>query len=285
MRLLLAGTLFVCASLAACALPAPSDKVQRDEAIELPITLRHNLPTLRVSVAGTPLDLFLDLGGHNAISLTAEELAQTNVQYLSKADRYRNAMGEVFTAQRFVAPNLLIGGVSFGDVEGGEYVHPSIGGPPDRNGYIGRGLLSRYLIVLDYPHGRVRLYRPGDDAAFARECGIAQFAVSNRVGVISSVVYTTYGKLSVQWDTGATDNFLRPSTIGPVASAAKKVDDGSPILVVPSVKLGLQDIGPLAFRLLEFSDPAVDATFGTGLFASRKVCLDFSTGRGAVASP
>jgi hypothetical protein len=285
MRLLPVQALVVCAGLAACALRAPSDEFAHDEAIDLPITLRHNLPTLRAFVAGTPLDLFLDLGGHNAISLTAEELAQTNVQYLSKADRYRNAMGEVFTAQRFVAPNLVIGGVSFGDVEGGEYVHPSVGGPPDRNGYIGKALLTRYLIVLDYPHSRVRLYRPGNEAAFARECGIAQFAVSNRDGVISSVAYTTYGKLSVQWDTGATDNFLRPSTIGAAASAAKKVDDGSPILAVPAVTLGTEDIGPLSFRLLEFSDPAVDATFGTGLFASRKVCLDFATGRGAVASP
>jgi hypothetical protein len=285
MRLLLAETLFVCAGLAACALPAPEDRLEHDEAIVLPITLRHNLPTVRAFVAGTPLDLFLDLGGHNAISLTAEELARTKVQYLSKTDRYRNAMGEVFTAQRFVAPNVVMGGASFGDVEGGEYVHPSIGGPPDRNGYIGRGLLTQYLIVLDYPHRRVLLYRPGNAAAFARECGIAQFDVSNRDGVISSVAYTSYGKLSVQWDTGATDNFLRPSAIGAPASTAKKVDDGSPILAVPSVRLGTEEIGPLPFRLLEFSDPAVDATFGTGLFASRKVCLDFSTGRGAVASP
>jgi hypothetical protein len=56
-------------------------------------------------------------------------------------------MCEVFTAQRFVAPNVVAGGHSFGNVEGGEYVHPASGGPADRNGYIGKGILTKYLLV------------------------------------------------------------------------------------------------------------------------------------------
>jgi hypothetical protein len=66
------------------------------------------------------------------------------------------------------------------------------------------------------------LYDPDDEAAFRHECGSPQFAVTNADGVISSVADTAYGWLSFQWDTGATDNFLRPSVIGAAASAAQR---------------------------------------------------------------
>jgi hypothetical protein len=275
------ASILVCGLLASCSSPAPSEDVAKGS-IEVPITLRHGLPTVHVLVADAPFDLFLDLGGHNAISLTADELAKAPVRYLPSTDRYQNALGEVFTARRFVAPAVVVGGFAVGELEGGEYVLPKTGGPPDRNGYLGKGFLTRYLIVLDYPNKRVRLYQPGDAKAFLYECGVPQFGVFNIDGVIGSWADTEYGRLSFQWDTGATHNFLRPSVIGAAAARARKIDEGSPVLSIASIDLGQERIGPLDFRLLQFSAPSVDATFGTGLFASRKVCLDFSMGLGAV---
>jgi len=250
--------------------------------IELPIVLRNGLPTVTVVVAGTSLDLFLDLAGHNTISLTAEELARVPVRYLDAADRYRNSSGTTFTARRFVAPHVVAAGYSVGDLEGGEYVLPSTGGPPDRNGYLGHGFLTKYLLVLDYPSRRVRLYRPGDQNAFKAECGAPQFAVTNRGGFTTSFADTEYGPISVLWDTGATHNFLRPSAVPAVVKLARKIDEGEPVISILEVDLGNGNIGPLDFRLLSFAAPDVDATFGTGLFATRKVCFDFVLGKGAI---
>jgi hypothetical protein len=116
------------------------------------------------------------------------------------------------------------------------------------------------------------------------ECGAARFKVELRDGAVQSQGQTEFGRRLFLWDTGATENNLRPSVLPPeVVAAASTIDDGPPVVRIEHVAIDGIDIGPQSFRLWPFQEPAVDAYLGTGLFSTRKVCLDIAMGRGAVA--
>jgi len=248
---------------------------------DLPVEIRNHLPTVVVLVSGKPFKLFLDLGAFEQIGLTTEELSKTRVRFTKSSSKYINSKGEAFESRRFIAPDVVIGGVPFGDLTGGEFINYP-GGPPDQNGNIGMGLLGKYLMVLDYPNKHVRLYQSGDEAALRRECGTVTFSISVVNGVAQSLATTSKGNLLIEWDTGSTDNVLRPSIIPSAITLATQQDDGPPIFTVASVSLGGHKIGPVQFRLVPFAAPAVDAVFGTDLFASRRVCLDILQHKGAI---
>lgn len=261
--------------------PGPSPS-QPSPLLDLPIELRYRLPTVDVLVSGQPFKLFLDLGGFHAISLTTAELSRSNVRFLESPHEFMNSAGTIFESRRFVAPNVVIGGVSFGDLEGGEFLFNDAVAPPERNGYIGIGLLGQFLVVLDYPAQRVRLYQSGDARALELECGRKGFDVSMENKVAQSTVRTDYGDLLFEWDTGATYNFIRPAAIRRGESVDRRSDMGQATISIASLRIGAQELGPQEFRVAQFHAPALDAIFGTSFFASRKVCLDMPQGRGAI---
>jgi hypothetical protein len=250
--------------------------------VEIPIELRQRLPNVEVLLSGQRFKLFLDLGGFHAISLTTAELKRADVRWVDNPDTFFNSAGKMFESRRFTVPNVVIGGASFGELEGGELVFDDALAPPDRNGYIGMGLLGQFLIVLDYPARRVRLYSSGDLRALAAECGRKTFDVAVVDMVAQSVVRTEQGELRVEWDTGATNNFIRPATIGRGRDNDRRSDPAQKTVTLASVRLGAQELGPLEFRVAEFRAPVLDAILGTSFFLSRKVCLDLPQGVGAI---
>lgn len=247
----------------------------------IPIEIRSGIPTVSVSVAGRPLYLMVDLGGHQGISLTAPELEQVTVRYLPTTSKSQNAKGEKLEARRFVAPNVVLGNLALGDIEGGESIFGT-SVPPDRNGYIGEPVLGRYLLVLDYPSKQIRLYRSGDSVALQSECGINTFAVDFANGIATSTASTEFGELEFVWDTGTTHNFLRPAANATLEKLGRRIDEGPPVVTVSSVVLGGKDFGPQEFRLVPFAAPQVDGYLGAGLMSSHKVCLDIGKAMGAV---
>lgn len=249
---------------------------------DIPIELRQRLPNVDVLISDQRFKLFLDLGGFHAISLTTAELARADVQLLDGPHEFMNSAGKMFESRRFTAPRVAMGGVSFGELEGGEFVFDQALAPPDGNGYIGIGLLGQFLVVLDYPAAHVRLYASGDGRAFEAECGRNTFDVSLVDMAAQSVVTTEDGDLRVQWDTGATHNFIRPAAIRRGQDVGRRTDSGQPTLTIASVRLAARELGPLEFRVAQFHAPALDAIFGTSFFLSRKVCLDLPQGKGAI---
>jgi hypothetical protein len=250
--------------------------------VEIPIELRQRLPNVEVLISGQRFKLFVDLGGFHAISLTTAELERADVRLVDNPDTFFNSAGKMFESRRFTAPDVVIGGASFGELDGGELLFDDALAPPDRNGYIGMGLLGQFLVVLDYPARRIRLYPSGDGRALAAECGRNTFEVSLVDMVAQSVVRTELGDLRVEWDTGATHNFIRPATVARGRDAARRTDAAQSTVTLASVRLAAQELGPLEFRVAQFRAPVLDAIFGTSFFLSRKVCLDLPQGRGAI---
>ena len=249
--------------------------------IQVPLELRSGMPTTTVSIGGTPLKLFVDLGGYSAIALTEVELRQVVVRYLTESTRSTSASGEIYESRRFVAPGVSLGGVLLGDLEGSEFVFPETAAPPDRNGYVGFALLSRFLLIVDYPNGSLRLYASGSKDAMIRECGDKTFEIDVVNGVAQSIAGTDHGKLVFSWDTGSTRSVIRPSAVG-VSVKAGAPAPGAPPHKMTKFVLGSRDFGPQSFLLIDYRGVAVDGVLGTDFFASRVVCLDIGRGKGAV---
>jgi hypothetical protein len=267
----------------ACSTIQPNpDRSKPTPLVDIPIELRQRLPNIDVLISGERFKLFLDLGGFHAISLTTAELGRADVQWRDSSHEFMNSAGKMFESRRFIASSVAIGGVSFGELEGGEFVFDEALAPPDRNGYIGMGLLGQFLVVFDYPARHVRLYRSGDGRAFEAECGRNTFEVSLVDKVAQSMVRTEFGDLRVEWDTGATHNFIRPAAIRRGRDADRRTDPAQQMVTIASVRLAAQDVGPLEFRIAQFHAPALDAIFGTSFFLTRKVCLDLPQGKGAI---
>jgi hypothetical protein len=248
-------------------------------AIEVPFEVRHRLPTVEVKADGEPFKLFLDLGGHRGIALTTAELERAPVRFLEGFDQFRNSAGQTIKSRRFTIEHLTVGELTLEGVVGGESIFgDSV--PPERNGYIGMPILGRYLLVFSYREGRLRLYKSGDDTALRKECGDRSFRVSLAHGIAQSVGTTELGTRLFLWDTGATTNSIRRSSL-PADAALRRIDDGPPIVTLRSVRLDEVELGPLDFRVIEFAAPAVDAYLGADLFETHKVCLDINRGIGA----
>lgn len=249
---------------------------------DIPIRMVHNLPTTDVVVSGKPLALMIDLGGFAGIALTPAELVGTPVKYLEGSNHYTDIDGQQYAARRFVVPDVVLGGHSFGALNGSESIFSEGAGPPDNNGYIGFGFLYQFLLVLDYPAGHFRLYRSGDDAAFEAECGHDSFPVTAENGITRSVASTDKGDLRLLWDTGATINAIHSTFFAPGATTP---DDqgGPPFAALKSLSLAGRDYGPVQFRVTDFVGPPVDGVLGTPFMGQRKLCFDLPRGKAAIA--
>lgn len=263
----------------ACAVGPSAPRTVPKSVADIPIEIRHRLPTVKVLISGEPFELFLDLAGHRAMALTPSELSRAKVRYLPHSDKFQNSYGQTLQARRFVAERVFLGDLALGDVEGGESIFGD-SAPPDRNGYIGMPILGRYLLVVDYPAKRIRFYRSGDAAALQSECGASTFPITVTNGTARSVGSTEFGDRLFLWDTGAMYNNIHPSAL-PRDIVRRRIDDGPPVIGT-RLKLGDVDIGAQEFRIQPFGAPAVDAYLGGDLFLSRKVCLDIPQGRGAM---
>ena len=249
--------------------------------IQVPLELRSGMPTTTVSIGGTPLNLFVDLGGYSAIALTEAELKRVAVRYLTDSTRSTNASGDIYESRRFVAPEVSLGGVLLGDLEGSEFVFPeTAAAPPDRNGFIGFALLSRFLLIVDYPSGSLRLYASGSKDAMIRECGDKSFEIDVVNGVAQTIADTDHGRLVFSWDTGSTRSVIRPSAVGVSVKAGAPGSPGAPPHRMTKFVLGSRDFGPQSFLPIDYRGVAVDGVLGTDFFASRVVCLDIGRGKG-----
>lgn len=271
------ASLLVCG---ACAI-TPGQGERARPLAEIPVEIRNRLPTVDVRVSGQLFRLFLDLGGHRAIALTTAELARVPVRFSDRPDQFRNSKDQVLVSRRFLAEGVFLGSFYLGDLEGGESIFGD-SAPPDRNGYVGMPVLGRYLLAIDYPRKRVRLYASGNTTAMTDECGEETFPIRLEKGIAVSTGHTEHGDRLFIWDTGSTDNVVRPSAVPPEKRAGRRIDDGPPVVTLERLTLGGLDIGPQQFRLVQFGAPDVDAYLGADLFESRRVCLDIRKGIGAI---
>ena len=223
-----------------------------------------------------PVTLFLDSGAFSAIALTPASLADLSVTFSGAVNKWRDSQGTVFQSREFSTPNVTLGGVDFGPLEGTEFLQAQDTVLP-QSGYLGFGFLRHYLVVFDYPAGRLQLFDSGDERAMDTNCGKDRFHFKVVNGVVQSEVETEAGALLFQWDTGSRETVLRPSAVG-----AQLSDKTPSMKSFARFEVEGKSLGRTVVNFREFRAPPVDGVIGSDLLSSHVLCLDATRHIGAI---
>ena len=247
--------------------------------IRIPFTLENDLPTVSAKIDGVTRKLFIDSGGFAFLTLTKAALKQTTVTFNGHTVRQRDISGREFEIRDFSVKEIQIGEMSALNIDGYEIIHSTAAGDFTQDGYLGFGAISRSISVFDYPHSELRLYPPNTPAdELVAECGGNQFELKIDGGVMESIVQTEKGPLLFQWDTGSTQNVLRPSAL----NLSGNLPTSQPF---SKFVFGYMDEGRIRIPLREFAAPDVDGVLGTPFFRGKVVCFDPVHGRGWLDRP
>jgi hypothetical protein len=131
--------------------------IRASEAIVIPVELKggNNISTVRID--DVDLKTGIDTGGWHDIGIAPEAVAKLRVRFTGTFTEATDGGGNKFRLREFRIPALQLGGVTFRNILGDERRQAANGSPPF-DAYIGRGLLERYTVVVDYPHQRFELY-------------------------------------------------------------------------------------------------------------------------------
>jgi len=244
--------LFVLASAACVRRTAFTVTRAPSGATTLPLGFVTTLPTVPVVIGGRTIDVLLDLGGFDTLSLSPALGRPTG-----RTRRFRTARGDTMVARELVLADVRIGDIVLHEVRGYEHLFARDFPPPVEAGYLGRGILDRFALAIDYPARRVSIARSQAElpASPGRRWHLVPFSSSDSGAVVSASLDGRVHQLLL--DTGATSSFMRE----PVRAR--------------DLRIGGLALGPLDFEALDLSVPDADGLLGASFFATRRVLVDF----------
>jgi hypothetical protein len=127
----------------------------------LPVTFKESgLPVLEVLIGEKNYPLELDLGAYSELSLREEVLR--NIDKVSNGTaEWRDFKGNVYTAPAYTLPQIKIGDLEFNEVNTQQtreefHVNTQLSGSIFQPiGTIGRPILEKYNLLLDFPHNMI----------------------------------------------------------------------------------------------------------------------------------
>lgn len=272
MRKVFAAT-FALGLIAACHAATPAAPAP----IRVPFQLQHGLPTIKAALGGKPVSLIVDLGGGSMLALTTSALQKVTVNFTGKARQFSDSAGNITRTRDYIAPHFVSGSLALDQLAGNE-LSGRKSFPWD--GYLGIGVLKRYLLVFDYPRHELRLYPSGARAMMRKECGDATIPIELVKGVVQSIVATDHGTLTFAWDTGSNLDIVHPSAVG---ATYKPGSDGSlQTVTFKHFSMGGRNFEPVEMALMPFSAPAVDGFIGSPFMHTHVVCVDPGAGVAAI---
>jgi Aspartyl protease len=225
------------------------------------------LPTIPVVVGGRTIDVLLDSGGFDTLSLSPELMAALG-EPTGRSRTFTNARGERLQSREYLLREVRIGALVLRDVRAFEHRFASGFAPPVKTGYLGLGILRNLRVLLDYRARRVLFASRGAPLTpYETSTWRAAEIVADAHGAtVESLLDGRPHRLIL--DTGATASLLR----GP-----------SGRLAVTEAKLGATPLGPMTFAQVPLDGLPVDGLLGADFFAAHPVLIDFPAHRIAIA--
>jgi len=261
------------AAIAVGSLISTCQAAERPE-VTIPIEFQQGRPYVSVVANNILLTLLLDLGASDTVVLNRTEADKVGAYATNSNHTVISFDGnqESFSAVHFGTIN--VGDLTLCEIDGSVLTH-------EGSSYIGAGLLSNKLIVLDYANKQVRLYKSGDLQALRNECGDQNFPVDVRRGVFQTYFRTEDKTLTALLDTGANYSVLRPSVLN--LNVPEYLPGSNPqFRELRNLRFNNAETKQLNTILIEFKAPPVDIVLGTNFFNKRKVCLDAPAHLGAM---
>jgi hypothetical protein len=258
---LAAGGCLVVLSCAGVA-PPPSFEDPPAPVVALPLSFREGLPELDVVVAAQHLSLMFDTGAGAAIALSPSVLQRLpGVAYTGRTRRFRDARGELLSSREFLLSELALGPLILHGVTGQELVYSEDFAPPNREGYVGRALVARHRLLIDYAARRLTILSgeaQPDERELHERPPTPVDVDSNGIVVRASL---DGSRARFVLDTGATRSVLRLRGSSGRTARHDLVVCGD---ALPAFELLEPDMGP----------PGVDGMLGRSFFEARRVLVD-----------
>jgi len=238
----------------------------------VPLRLTHGLPVATIDIQQVPVDLLLDLGGFETVSLTANALDRVHPTFTGKTRRFENARGDRLVAREYRLSQVALGPHVFEDLVGSEHVFAPDLAPPIEAGYLGLGLLRHFHLTIAYGRGELGLVDRRCAAPELPEGGPWRQVrlESQKDGLrISAAVDGKRRRLVL--DTGASYSTIRPAA----APREGRRSVGDMELFTPSsLVVGGDEVPGIDFAVVDLPGPGTDGILGCNFFAEHEVVVD-----------
>lgn len=177
----------------------------------------NGLPSTIIYIEGKAISLLFDTGANKSeLTLSRRALKGLNVKFTGKQICFKSFDGK-HCEKEFIIPKVKLGNFELKNVKG--TLMPKLwGGGGDNfmptkasdNGVIGYNLLSKFNLLLDYPHAKVFLYKRGKR--------IAQFNFTRWINIpfteqLHTNVSVNGKKMVLQWDTGSVPSVIKATSV------------------------------------------------------------------------
>jgi len=133
--------------------------------VSVPLALAKGIPVATLTINGTSFPFTFDIGSGRTIHLTPEVMAKIpRLKLTGRKVKSSDLAGKVREEEEFVIPDLVIDGVSFGEVKGVSYVPWGLnvgdGAGPPPHSVIGLALFEKQPFVYDQANLKLRFGAP-----------------------------------------------------------------------------------------------------------------------------
>lgn len=257
--------LAICVS--GCGRPQTFSRVESPRCSSVALRVEGDLPLVEVTAAGASLDVVVDTGSVQSITVLPEDIQRLGLAFDDRRRSVRDARGNPLEVRGVTIPMLRLGGTTFHDVAGWEAVHDPQWQPPVRAGHVGRGLLSTFRSTVDVPKGRLHLDRAS--------CPRPDHAVALRADFSSNGVVTAADldgdAIELIWDSAATTSILDEGAAGSHKTFER---DGQRFLSPRSLTIA-GHLVDLELAVLALGGIPADGLVGMNFFRERAVTFDF----------
>jgi hypothetical protein len=133
--------------------------------VSVPLTIEKAIPVTQLTINGATFPFTFDTGSRQTVHLRPEVMAAIpGLRLTGRKRKSFDLAGKVQESDEFVIPDLVINGVSFGEVTGESYaawglnIGPDAGPPPAS--VFGLGLFARQPFIYDYSAQTLRFGAP-----------------------------------------------------------------------------------------------------------------------------
>jgi hypothetical protein len=268
---------------AACGAPAhfEVDDATTAGEVVIPLQLERNRPFLEAEVNGRKVTLLLDLGGEATIGLLPATADAIGASFTGSTKSVSDAFGKVSRSRRYELAQVTLGGWSLRDVEGWEHVDDLSLPSRPVDGILGWRLLEKLGVLVDLPRRRLVLVHGGAAPSSFDPTGWTALPIVPTDDGLRADVLVDAKPRRLVLDTGATWSVMKRG--GEPTDPGALVDRGGvPFFRASSVVVGVTELGPLDFAVLDLAHPEGDGILGFNFFAAHPVWIDWPAGRAAV---
>jgi hypothetical protein len=249
--------------------------------VRLPLTFVQSTPVTRISVGGQTLQAIVDTSAGDAdgaLTLSHDAIVIANGRRLGNAVM-NDELGRQFLRPRYRIPVVEIDGHAYHDINAVEALPRDAGEISPIPNVIGKYLLSRHFVVVDFGAATISLWPRAMRDPIAAGCGRRPIPMerTKEARLAVSTFDLAPGRARLGWSTSASYSLLAEAT-------AKKlhlqtVTHGPEIpRFYQSTNLAAagQEFGALEFAVLPLKLPDdFEGVIGGNFFAHHIVCFDY----------